>query len=242
MAKWMGHMPAIVSLKEKLQRKMMTSPEIERLVAKVIDNRPRITKAPMNLYIHNGRLICGARTVMPKDAVFVAHVPPDRLENGFSEKEWKLIVEKIENVLSKVESITAAGLAANAAISESAAEAETRQKRFRERRSEQRLRYYHPIWFSEDFDKGPLQGQMADVCSRGIAFTCDSGEPYMCPGWQLTTRFNVPHFDLGRSPKIMSFERTGCVCRVDDLDNVSRRVALQFAEPLPFKPGEQPHN
>jgi hypothetical protein len=220
----------------------MTSPEIENLVVEAIDNRPKVTKAAMNLYIRNCRLICGARTVMPKDAVFIAHVPPDRFENGFSEKEWKLIVEKIENVLAKAESTTVAGLPAAATASESQGEEETEQKEFAERRSEQRLRYYRPIWFSEDFDKGPLQGQMVDVCSRGMAFTCDSGEPYMCAGRRVTTRFNVPRFDLGRSPEMMSFERTGCVCRVDDSNGISRRVALQFAEPLPFKPGEQLHS
>ncbi|MCJ7728819.1 MAG: PilZ domain-containing protein [Sedimentisphaerales bacterium] len=220
----------------------MTSPEIENLVAEAIDNRPKVTKAAMNLYIHNGKLICGARTVMPRDAAFVAHVPPDRLENGFSEKEWKLIVEKIENVLAKVESTTVAGLPAAATAPQSQAEVKTGQEKFTERRREQRLRYYYPIWFSEDFDKEPLQGQMVDVCSRGMAFTCDSVEPYMCPGQRLTTRFNVPRFDLGRFSEIKSFERTGCVCRVDDSNGISRRVAMQFAEPLPFKPGEQPHS
>jgi len=217
----------------------MTSPEIENLIAEAIDNRPTVTEAPMNLYIHNGRLVCGARIVMPEDAVFIAHVPPDRFENGFSEREWKLVVEKIENVLTKVESTTVAGLPADAATSESTAEAAAGQEKFAERRSEQRLRYYRPIWFSEDFDKEPLQGQMVDVCSGGIAFTCDSGEPYMCQGRRVTTRFNVPRLDLGGSPEMMSFERIGYVCRVDDSNGISRRVALQFAEPLPFKPGEQ---
>ncbi len=220
----------------------MTSPEIENLIAEAIDNRPMVTDAPMNLYIHNGRLICGARIVMPEDAVFIAHVPADRLENGFSEREWKLIVEKIENVLAKAESAAVAGLPTDAAISEPQTGVETGQEKPEERRSEQRLCYYRPIWFSEDFDKGPLQGQMVDISSRGMAFTCDSGEPYICPGRRVTTRFSVPRFDLGRSPEIMGFERTGCVCRVDDSNGVSRRVALQFAEPLPFKPGEQSHS
>jgi hypothetical protein len=212
----------------------MTSPEIEKLVAEAIDNRPKITKAAMNLYIHNGKLICGARAVMPRDAAFIAHVPPDRLENGFSEKEWKLIVKKIEGTL--------AGLPAATTVLQLQPEAKTKLEKTTERRNEQRLRYYQPIWFSENFNKRPLQGQMVDVCSRGIAFTCDSGEPYMCPGQRLTTRFNVPRFDSGRFPDMISFERTGCVCRVDDSNGLSRRVALQFAEPLPFRPGEQSRN
>jgi hypothetical protein len=36
-----------------------------------------------------------------------------------------------------------------------------------------------------------------------------------------------------------NFTRFGHVCRVDDVNNFVRRVAFQFAEPLPFKPGEQ---
>ena len=36
-----------------------------------------------------------------------------------------------------------------------------------------------------------------------------------------------------------SFTRIGNICRVDEVSSFLRRVALQFAEPLPFKPGEQ---
>ncbi len=220
----------------------MTSPEIESLIAEAIDNRPRVTNAAMNLYIHNGRLICGARTVMPEDAVFVACVPPDQFENGFSDKEWKLIVEKIENTLAEAEfTATAAKLPAAAAVDKSQAEIEAEQKRFIERRSEQRLRHYRPIWFAEDLDldKGPSQGQMVDISSCSMAFTCDSDEAYLCPGQQITVRFSVPCFDSGESPETVSFERTGCICRVDDLNSLSCRIALQFAQPLPFKPAEQ---
>ncbi|MHC4701077.1 MAG: hypothetical protein ACYTFQ_10920 [Planctomycetota bacterium] len=36
-----------------------------------------------------------------------------------------------------------------------------------------------------------------------------------------------------------NFTRSGHVCRVDNVNSFLRRVAVQFAEPLPFKPGEQ---
>ena len=209
------------------------------MIAEAIDNRPRVTNTAMNLYLHNGRLICGARIVMPEDAVFVAHVPPDRFENGFSDREWKLVVEKIENTLAEAEFTVSAARPPAVAVAKSQAEIEDGEKKFMERRSEQRLRHYRPIWFAEDFDKGLLQGQMFDVSSCGMAFTCDSDEAYLCPGRQITTRFSVPCFDSAKSPETVSFERTGCICRVDDLNSVSRRIAIQFAEPLPFKPGEQ---
>jgi len=108
-----------------------------------------------------------------------------------------------------------------------------------ERRTEQRLRYHWPVWFAEDFDGMLNQGQMIDVSSRGAAFTCykDSGHHYA--GQNITARFSVPRFDADESFDMTSFIRTGHVCRVEEINPFMRRVAVQFAEPLPFKPGEQ---
>jgi len=36
-----------------------------------------------------------------------------------------------------------------------------------------------------------------------------------------------------------NFTRSAHVCRVDNVNSFLRRIAVQFAEPLPFKPGEQ---
>lgn len=108
-----------------------------------------------------------------------------------------------------------------------------------ERRREQRLRYCWPIWFAEDFNKTLLQGQLVDISSDGAAFTCtaDNNCPY--PGQQITTRFSVPYFATDDSFDMASYTRTGNICRVDNVNDFTRRVAIQFAEPLPFKPGEQ---
>lgn len=108
-----------------------------------------------------------------------------------------------------------------------------------ERRTEQRLRYYWPIWFAENFERALSQGQMVDISSRAAAFTCyaDDGCPYL--GQQITTRFSVPRYGPDDSFDMANFTRSGHVCRVDDVNNYLRRVAVQFAEPLPFKPGEQ---
>ncbi len=76
----------------------MNSPEIERLITEAINNRPKVTTAPLNLYIYNSKLVCGARIVMPKDARFVVYVPSNCLEQGFNDKEWKLIVQKVNQV------------------------------------------------------------------------------------------------------------------------------------------------
>jgi hypothetical protein len=36
-----------------------------------------------------------------------------------------------------------------------------------------------------------------------------------------------------------NFTRSARICHVNDVNSFSRRIAIQFAEPLPFKPGEQ---
>ena len=108
-----------------------------------------------------------------------------------------------------------------------------------ERREEQRLRYHWPIWFAEDFDGVLSQGQMVDVSSGGAAFTCRADEECPYAGQQITARFSVPYFDADDSFDMANFTRFGQVCRVDDVSAFVRRVAVQFAEPLSFKPGEQ---
>jgi hypothetical protein len=108
-----------------------------------------------------------------------------------------------------------------------------------ERRREQRLRYHWPVWFAEDFNEALSQGQMVDISSTAAAFTCRTDEycPYV--GQRLTARFSVPRFQPGEAFDMANFTRSGRICRVDDINQFSQRVAVQFAKPLPFKPGEQ---
>ena len=108
-----------------------------------------------------------------------------------------------------------------------------------EQRKERRLRYQWPVWFAEDFNEALSQGQMVDISSRGAAFTCHADEncPYI--GQQITARFSVPHFGSDDCFDMASFTCIGRICRVDNVSSFLRRAAIQFAEPLPFKPGEQ---
>ncbi len=108
-----------------------------------------------------------------------------------------------------------------------------------ERRREQRLRYHWPVWFAEDFNESLSQGQMVDVSSGGAAFTCYADEHCPYVGQHLTARFSVPRFQPGDAFDMANFVRSGRICRVDDINQFSRRIAVQFAEPLSFKPGEQ---
>ena len=108
-----------------------------------------------------------------------------------------------------------------------------------ERRREERFRYHWPVWFAEDFNDVLVQGQMVDVSSNGAAFTCHSDESNPYPGQQLTTRFSVPQFGTDDSFDMANFTRSGYVLRVDEVNSFLCRVAMQFADPLPFRPGEQ---
>ena len=108
-----------------------------------------------------------------------------------------------------------------------------------DRRTEQRLRYYWPIWFAENPDQNLTQGQMVDVSSQGAAFTCYADHD--CPhiGQHITTRFSVPKYGCDESFDVTDFTRSGHVCRVEQINPFMRRIAMQFGEPLPFRPGEQ---
>ncbi len=108
-----------------------------------------------------------------------------------------------------------------------------------DRRHEQRLRYHWPIWYAEDFEEDLSQGQMVDLTSTSAAFTCYADEH--CPhiGQRVTARFSVPKYGEDESFDMENFLRCGEVRRVDNVNSLLRRVAVQFAEPLPFRPGEQ---
>jgi hypothetical protein len=108
-----------------------------------------------------------------------------------------------------------------------------------ERRSEHRLHYHWPVWFAEDFEGALVQGQMVDVSSKGAAFTCHADDNCPYPGQQIMARFSVPRFESDESFDMANFVRSGNVCRVDEAGRFLRRVAVQFAEPLAFRPGEQ---
>ncbi len=108
-----------------------------------------------------------------------------------------------------------------------------------EKRIEERLRYHWPVWFAEDFNDELAQGQMVDLSSGGAAFTCHNDDTCPYTGQGITARFSIPCIGSDDSFDMASFVRKGNVLRIDNLSSFSKRVAVQFAEPLPFKPGEQ---
>jgi len=195
--------------------------QVERLISEAIENRPVATSAPLNLYVYNGKVICGARVVMPKNASFISHVTPETVRQGFNESEWRAVVEKTLWILKD-----------RAGAGDSSGD-------FRERRREHRLKLNGSIWFNPDGEDKTLQGQLVDINSNGMAFTCYNKKGIPDSGQQITARFSVPCFTPDGSIQNRKFTRTAKVCRVGNANSYLKRVAVQFAEPLPFKPAEQ---
>ena len=108
-----------------------------------------------------------------------------------------------------------------------------------ERRSEQRLCYSSPVWFAEYSKETLAQGQMVDISSRGAAFITYTHDGCPCFGQHISARLKIPNYRPDHSFDIVNFTRSTHVCRVDRVNTYWRRVAVQFAEPLPFKPGEK---
>ncbi len=108
-----------------------------------------------------------------------------------------------------------------------------------ERRIERRLSYNWPVWFAENIDGELSQGQMIDLSSRGAAFTCYADERCPRAGQHVTARFSIPQYGPDDSFNMVDFIRSAHVCRVEGVNSALRRIAIQFTEPLPFRPGEQ---
>ena len=212
----------------------MDVPEIESLVSQAIENRPKVTNAPMNLYIHNGNIVCGARIVMPESAIFVTHLSPHQFEEGLSDREWLLVVEKIRTVteMGKVSESAGSGTGLRPKMV-------ANLRKLQERRREQRLLYRWPIMFAENINESFVTGQICDVASGGLAFTCVHDDDRAYPGREIITRFKVPCFGPDNTIEKVSFDRSGRICRVNNLNGLLQRIAIQFAKPLPFKPAEQ---
>ena len=105
-----------------------------------------------------------------------------------------------------------------------------------ERRSEPRLRYFWPIWYSSDGNLDVQQGRMVDLCSGGISFLAPIGD-YPQPGDQLWLRSSYPLVQDGAFG-MASFTTVGRVLRTEQSSPLQRRIAIQFGSPLEHCPVE----
>jgi hypothetical protein len=111
-----------------------------------------------------------------------------------------------------------------------------------ELRTEHRLLYHWPIWFTDESSGEFMQGQVVNISSEAIAFTFYPTEISLFPNQHITAHFSVPICGLGGSFAVRNFTREGFAYRIDQINKVLHRVITQFSEPLPFRPGEQTYN
>jgi hypothetical protein len=169
---------------------------------------------------------------MPKDAKFIAHVPTNCLEKGFTDKEWKLIVHKTNQLKNQHNHENKP--------KEMPRQKQPKQISFNERRREQRLHYRRPMWYFQSLNNARHKGQLIDISSNGLGFTCNmSGQNLLATKQKITTRIDVPLFAKDGSFDMIRFDRIGQIRRVEKLNNSVHRIALEFTQPLPFKPAEQ---
>lgn len=90
-----------------------------------------------------------------------------------------------------------------------------------ENRSEQRLNYNWPMWFSEEPEKRfsdakCFEGQMINISSIGMIFRCGVEENSLHVGQQIKTQFRVPQFSSFEPFSVLLTTHTGRICRVCD--------------------------
>ena len=108
-----------------------------------------------------------------------------------------------------------------------------------DRRTEERLRYHWPIWYTDAADQQISQGQMVDINSHSAAFTSHTTDFCPLPYEQIRARFSVPKYGEEEAFQITDFVRTAQVHRVERVAPYLNRIVVRFHEPLSFKPGEQ---
>jgi hypothetical protein len=108
-----------------------------------------------------------------------------------------------------------------------------------EQRKERRLCYNWPIRFFNDLRGTHLPGRLVDVSSEGMAFICNADDHCPQKGQEINARFSVPRFGEDGLVNQVIFTQKGQTYRIDEVSKSLRRVAVQFAKQLFFKPGEQ---
>ncbi len=111
--------------------------------------------------------------------------------------------------------------------------------KLKEHRSEKRLHYDWPVRFAKGFTEKLFLGKMIDISSWGGAFTCSGDDCRPDVGEEVRTLFSVPRFGTKDSFDMANYSRIGRVRRIENVDQDLCRIAIQFSEPLFFKPGEQ---
>jgi len=84
-----------------------------------------------------------------------------------------------------------------------------------------------------------MTGQMFDLSSRAMAMLFYANESCPHADDSITVTFDVPRFDSEGALGATSHSCIGRVTRLDNLNSRVNRIAVEFTEQLPFRPGEQ---
>ncbi len=109
-------------------------------------------------------------------------------------------------------------------------------ERRQERRSEQRLRYFWPVWYSSDGSLDIQQGRMIDLSSGGVSFVAAAGT-HPDEGEQIWLRSSYPLVQDGGFG-MASFTTVGRVLRNETVGPLQRRLAVKFETALEHSPAE----
>ena len=88
-------------------------------------------------------------------------------------------------------------------------------------------------------DGGGWRGAVQQVRSRLTGYLVENTFPEDDPGGGVVAAMVLAQRSAVPRTINEAFVRTGHVCRVDHVNSILRRIAVQFAEPLPFHAGEQ---
>ena len=103
------------------------------------------------------------------------------------------------------------------------------------------MNYDWPISFCREFDKYFLQGEILNISSTHVAFSCQTKH---CPADDeiVVLRFSVPKFSSDGSFQKKEFTYIGGFSSVRLPNPFTRLVVMALESPIPFKPGEQDIN
>lgn len=107
------------------------------------------------------------------------------------------------------------------------------------RRSEDRLTYLWPMWFSEDFSQQMSPGLMLDISTGGITFSYSPTEGRPREGQAVSVSLSVPRLDDDDPASTVTITATGRVSRVETLTDGRAQAAVCFDTPLDIGPVER---
>jgi hypothetical protein len=102
-----------------------------------------------------------------------------------------------------------------------------------DRREQERLRFYWPLWFGYEENCEFLRGQIVDLNNQCVRFSLNrENSPQL--GDHLLIRFSYP-LNTEYSFEMGTYFQWGEVIRIDHGEDFQSRIALRLSLPLPHQ-------